>query len=139
MSDLIERQTAIDAATYGNPQTAWQRIEALPSAQPEKRTKKRTETHACDLVSRQAVIDAINEDSVLLEYHVPHTFHELKDAIKQLPSAQPEPTRCKDCKYYNTYYQGTESNPVITHLCQWFLDRTMEPDDFCSKAGRKEQ
>ena len=35
MSDLIERQAAIDAATYGNPQTAWQRIEALPSAQPE--------------------------------------------------------------------------------------------------------
>ena len=39
---------------------------------------------------------------------------------------------CKDCKYYNTYYQGTERNPVITHLCQWFLDRTMEPDDYCS-------
>ena len=35
MSDLISRQAAIDAATYGNPQTAWQRIEALPSAQPE--------------------------------------------------------------------------------------------------------
>lgn len=35
MSDLIDRQAAIDAATYGNPQTAWQRIEALPSAQPE--------------------------------------------------------------------------------------------------------
>lgn len=34
--DLISRQAAIDAATYGNPQTAWQRIEALPSAQPEQ-------------------------------------------------------------------------------------------------------
>ena len=36
MQDLISRQAAIDAATYGNPQTAWQRIEALPSVQPER-------------------------------------------------------------------------------------------------------
>ena len=34
MDDIISRQAAIDAATYGNPQTAWERIEALPSAQP---------------------------------------------------------------------------------------------------------
>ena len=31
-------------------------IENLPSAQPEKRTNKRTETHACDLISRQYAI-----------------------------------------------------------------------------------
>ena len=36
MNDCINRQAAIDAATYGNPQTAWQRIEALPSVQPER-------------------------------------------------------------------------------------------------------
>ena len=36
MDDRISRQAAIEAATYGNPQTAWQRIEALPSAQPER-------------------------------------------------------------------------------------------------------
>lgn len=35
--DAIDRQAAIEAATYGNPQTAWQRIEALPSVQPEPR------------------------------------------------------------------------------------------------------
>ena len=40
MSDLIDRREAIDAATYGNPQTAWQRIEALPSAQPERKRGK---------------------------------------------------------------------------------------------------
>lgn len=32
--------------------------EQLPSVQP-KRTKKRTETHACDLISRPAAIDVI--------------------------------------------------------------------------------
>ena len=40
MSDSIDRQAAIDAATYGNPQTAWQRIEALPSVQPERKKGK---------------------------------------------------------------------------------------------------
>ena len=29
----------------------------LPSAQPKKRTEERTETHACDLISRQAAIE----------------------------------------------------------------------------------
>ena len=33
------------------------RLERLPSAQPEKRTENRAETHACDLISRQAAID----------------------------------------------------------------------------------
>ena len=40
MAEYIDRQAAIDAATYGNPQTAWQRIEALPSAQPERKRGK---------------------------------------------------------------------------------------------------
>lgn len=31
--------------------------EIMPSAQPEKRTEEHTETHACDLISRQAAID----------------------------------------------------------------------------------
>ena len=31
----------------------------LPSVQPEKRTEERTETHACDCISRQAAIKAI--------------------------------------------------------------------------------
>ena len=32
-------------------------IKALPSVQPEERTKTHAETHACDLISRQAAID----------------------------------------------------------------------------------
>ena len=44
MDDLISKQAAIEAATYGNPQTAWQRIEALPSAQPERLTDDDFET-----------------------------------------------------------------------------------------------
>ena len=33
--------------------------EQLPSAQPEKRTEERAETHACDLIDREAAVDAI--------------------------------------------------------------------------------
>ena len=29
----------------------------MPSAQPKKRTEERTETHACDCISRQAAIE----------------------------------------------------------------------------------
>ena len=29
----------------------------MPSAQPEKRTEERTETHSCDLISRQEAIE----------------------------------------------------------------------------------
>ena len=35
------------------------RLLSLPSAQPKERTEKRTETHACDCISRQAAIDAL--------------------------------------------------------------------------------
>lgn len=33
-------------------------LNTMSSAQPEKRTEERTETHACDLISRRAAIDA---------------------------------------------------------------------------------
>lgn len=63
MSDLIDRQMVIDAIQkhYCNTQRIIDAVEALPSVQPEKRTDKRTETHACDCISRQA---AIKEGSV---------------------------------------------------------------------------
>ena len=65
MSDLIDRQAAIDALTeYGNGRAvyisveeAFRRIEQLPSAQPDKHTEERTKTHACDLIDRQAAIE----------------------------------------------------------------------------------
>ena len=48
-----------------------------------------------DLISRQAAIDAVNahyDD----EYF---NFYTVMDILKQLPSAQPEIIRCKDCEY----------------------------------------
>ena len=64
MSDLIDRQAAIDAhyeycnkhPDAGFPVWSLKILEDLPSAQPETH-EERTETHACDSISRQAAID----------------------------------------------------------------------------------
>ena len=98
MSDLIERQKAIEALLKeferDTPKAirAKLTLENLPSAQPEKRTEKHTETHACDLISRQAAIDAHYE---YCNKHPDAGFPvwSLK-ILEDLPSAQPEVLAC---------------------------------------------
>lgn len=53
--------------------------ELKPSAQPETH-EERTETHACDLIDRQQVLNLFPT----------HDWKHLYDAVKDLPSAQPE-------------------------------------------------
>lgn len=91
MSDLIDRQAAIDACMkYNGAGYVWAcimgDIRKLPSAQPEKSTEKRTETNACDLISRQAAIDAVNRAV---------TQEVARWSLQELPSAQPVPKRGK--------------------------------------------
>lgn len=80
-----------------------------------------------DYISRQAAIDALAELQGKAS-----TKAELKGIskvwkrIKKLPSAQPEVIRCKDCKWK----QGSE--------CVRFADVRPFPDDYCSRAERKE-
>ena len=112
MDDLISRQAAISRAVtitmFGRDirVVGVSELESLPSVQTEKRTEERTETHACDLISRQTAIDAIaysielcNKalDSMTLggrdRYAVEverNSLLKLKDDFKYLPSAQPE-------------------------------------------------
>ena len=85
----------------------------LIDRQPEKRTDKRTETHACDLMSRQAAIDALDVLCQEHRYKIPgkwETYSQYNEAwqdaldraegaIGNLPSAQQELIRCKDCKH----------------------------------------
>jgi len=50
-----------------------------------------------DFISRQAAINAIeNTECELLA----EEWDELTDAIKHVPSAEPEIIRCKGCKYW---------------------------------------
>ena len=66
-----------------------------------------------DLISKQAAIDAVSEyGGVWMEYSRGMTKDEIAQRalnsakatmiriVKQLPSAQPEIIRCKDCKYW---------------------------------------
>ena len=63
-NDMISRQQAIDALDCINGVA--EVLKSLPSAQPEKRTEERTETHACDCISRQDAIDVLNVGAELL-------------------------------------------------------------------------
>ena len=91
VGDMIYRQAAVDAidALHDKP-NAWldyavDAVMALPSAQPEKRTIKRTGTHACDCISREAAIVQVNK--VIWDDAV---AHDVKEVLKELPAAQPE-------------------------------------------------
>ena len=130
MNDLISRQAAIEAVkkntfrlTFAEEQNcgghvAWSAeavysdvmegaLLELPSAQPE-RTQERTETHACDLIDRQAAIETLFDWEMTYDWDEhcreedpkPAYIVSPSDVIEQLPSAQPEITRCKDCEHW---------------------------------------
>ena len=59
MSDLISRQALCEYALNQKDKSVTPNdIMRFPSAQPETH-EERTDTHACDLISRQAAIDAL--------------------------------------------------------------------------------
>lgn len=98
MSDLIDRQAAIDAlhmhlmyrmGTYSNKKRLDDWINGLPSAQETH--EERTETHARDCISRQAAIKAVE--------CLPNCYNGYSDTydksciiglLEDLPSAQPQ-------------------------------------------------
>ena len=102
-----------------------------------------------DLISRQAAIDALENDKaaldkiikgmsamdVRLDAYVSQRNQVVYDiyAIKQLPPIQPEIVRCKDCKY------AEYIDDVQTLWCtECGQGRTVAPNDFCSYAERRE-
>lgn len=100
MSDLIDRQEALDALerskkTYFDRQVIIGAmkdiVRNLPSAQPETHDE-RTETHACDLISRAMLLDYIHNEPI---GKMLCDRYNLDGVIKQLPSAQPERKRGK--------------------------------------------
>ena len=106
-------------------------LEEVPETHEE-----RTETHACDYISRQAAIDAVE---MLLEQseddeHDKTWNNAIRGAINSIehhvPSAQPEIIRCKDCKHH--HYE------IDIPYC----DRTdygygWKDNDYCSRAERR--
>ena len=123
-------------------------LNKLPSAQTEKRTEERTETHTCDYINRKDAIDAHYE---YCNKHPDAGFPvwSLK-ILEDLPSAQPdleeayicgeteaearfhnEIVRCKNCKYNS----NTCGNYVNCDIIPQMFGRTT--DNFCSRAERR--
>ena len=118
---------------------SWCPLEEIPSAQPETH-EERTETHACDCISRQAAIDAIlavtGNSSVreLYEHVQEHGLSDMWsggvnaaiDIIIAVPSVQPEQTNswcinswCNNCKEYD---KEKHSCPRFNRVIKQTLD-----------------
>lgn len=111
MDDLISRQSAIDALTRKmvSIPTAGEKdlmgdvnriraedisvIRRFPSAQPETHDK-RTETHSCDCISRQAAMEEISKQQTYKMFEGEDTLYldanDVGSVLASLPSAQPE-------------------------------------------------
>ena len=60
--------------------------------------------------------------------------------ISEVPSAEPEIIRCKDCKYHVIHTLFGRSQAWCERLCDEFdksMARGVEPDDYCSRAERR--
>lgn len=79
-----------------------------------------------DLISRQEAIDAMCavNDSICGQQAI--------DAICELPSAQPEIIRCKDCIYFDKGYDEDTAD-----WCHAWSETTSE-DGYCHNAERGE-
>lgn len=90
-----------------------------------------------DLIDRQAAIDAVDVSNLHRGI-----VSALQEIIRELPSAQPEIIRCKDCKHQEKFFHedrrrkdgghyiyGCELADGYSHVC---LD-----DDFCSRGERR--
>jgi hypothetical protein len=95
MDDLHSASIIMNGMALGE-----EAVRNQPSVQPEKRT----ETHACDLISRQAAIDAIFSEPLYKTGMKKRDANEVVPAIfekiKTLPSAQPEPLTDKEQRIF---------------------------------------
>ena len=92
-----------------------------------------------DLIDRQAAINAIENTDCELSADA---WDELTDAIMQLPSAQPEIVRCKDCDYC----AAEKSFGKTYYYCDAFsyhaegdligVSLQVSPEHFCGWAER---
>ena len=151
-SDAISRQTVIDLLKQmrkDGDMAPWEgknvfaRIRELPSVQLEERTEKRTETHACDLISRQAALEKVRtmqtyklfegDDMILVDKA------DVQTELMMLPTAQPERAegywirrdcgldiecKCSACGYRDF---------VEPHDTYWFNR------NFCPNCGEKKK
>ena len=96
-----------------------------------------------DLISRQVaiseekmriVIDNYFKSECNVNTSIRQAFEKgFKIGVKKGLTAQPEIIRCKECAY--CVIDPSDGLPY----CPEFYERTVEPDDYCSKAVRKKR
>ena len=128
--DTISRKMAIDAfvkyvadgyAESPNDFEGYMEIvKKLPSAQPETHDK-RTETHECDLISRQAAIDAVAKwfYDVFGIKESDGTATIFK-RLRELPSAQPQLKKGKWINHRNDDGHNIADCDQCGNAIQWF-------------------
>ena len=131
VNDAIDAVIGVDSAQLGTN---------LAEVGTEERAEERTETHACDCISRQATVNALirwldDEDDARSAFAV----------IEQMPPAQPEIIRCKNCKHWIPYdwmfsevwqSKNIADYPEDEIGCN-YCDMAMKANDFCSRAERR--
>lgn len=169
-ADTISRKMAIDA--LGEKPLVWdsgdafsyqyelglqnqwesdkEAIMEVPSVKSET-YDKHTETHACDCISRQDAIDALDEqikqcDKALSEFETlgfstkdeyavqveRASLRAYREILECLPSVQPEIIRCKECKFYTPMNRETK-----TGICNLTMHQNFGDEWYCAGAERR--
>ena len=87
-----------------------------------------------DLIDRQAAIDALHMH-LMYRMGTDSNKKRLDEWINNLPPAQSEIIRCKDCRY------ASPNGKYGCRLVRFSIhdkDKPLFSDDFCSKAERRE-
>ena len=92
MSDLIDRQAAIDCCRNEWEEEVAERIEALPSVQPQSTMGQLTDAAQStkDCISRQAAIEALIEECHGMRSDESMKIYKIIEWLGDLPSAQPK-------------------------------------------------
>ena len=103
-----------------------------------------------DLIERQAAIDALMDD--IEPYGLMDEDGNIESGVKDkdvlemlrnLPSAQPEIIRCKDCRFWQDQKEGIVEVPICARPQNKHdnhpLVMIMGADDFCSRAERRDE
>lgn len=126
-SDFVRKSNNSDFAPIPTWNDAVSLVGSMPSAQPETH-EERTETHACDCISRQAAIDAV--DVKCLHRGI---VKGLQAIIEDLPSAQPErdipvkPIKTTDKAW------GIPARQAVCPKCDYYLGHVAFLGDYKGK------
>ena len=103
-----------------------------------KRTEERTETHACDYISRQAAIEAIGKNLHKGTDLLTDTFVAgIEQVLEALPSAQQERKTGKWIPHYLKTWRDAPWGHDCSECGAWFVvgKETIKKYNYCPNCG----